>query len=156
MESCNGGEGEEEVVGEGEDENDEGEEEREDTGDEDNGDEETSDGVSESPGDGHTYPFILPKIWTVNDFMPTMSIEVFNTLQDHYQIPNHIPIRLPGKFGKCYSGRTANIGMYNAMFMAGLRLPLTALHRQLANFLGLSISQVAPNAWRIFIGAEIL
>ena len=32
MESCNGGEGEEEVVGEGEDENDEGEEEREDTG----------------------------------------------------------------------------------------------------------------------------
>ena len=137
MESCNGGEGEEEVVGEGEDENDKGEKEREDTGDKDNGDEETFDGVSGGPGDGHTRPFILPKIWIVNDFMPTMSTEVFNTLQDHYQIPDHIPIRLPGKFGKCYSGRTANVGMYDAMFVAGLRLPLTALHRQLANFFGI-------------------
>ena len=31
-----------------------------------------------------------------------------------------------------------------------------ALHRQLANFLGLSVSQVAPNNWKIFIGVEIL
>ena len=93
MESCNGGEGEEEVVGEGKDENDEGEKEREDTKDEDNGDEETSNGVSGSPGNGHTRPFILLKIWTINDFMPTMSTEVFNTLQDHYQILDHIPIR---------------------------------------------------------------
>ena len=46
--------------------------------------------------------------------------------------------------------------MYDAMFAARLRLPLTALHCQLANFLGLSVSQIAPNAWRIFIGAEIL
>ena len=83
------------MVGEGEDENDEGEKEREDTRDEDNGDEETSNGVSGSPEDGHTRPFILPKIWTVNDFMPTMSTEAFNTLQDHYQILDHILIRLP-------------------------------------------------------------
>ena len=46
--------------------------------------------------------------------------------------------------------------MYDAMFAAGLRLPLTALHRQFANFLGLSDSQIALNAWRIFIGVEIL
>ena len=46
--------------------------------------------------------------------------------------------------------------MHNAMFVVGLRLPLTTLHRQLAIFLGLSVSQIAPNAWRIFIGAEIL
>ena len=72
------------MVGEGEDENDEGEKEREDTGDEDNGDEETSDGVSGSPRDGHTHPFILPKIWTVNDFMSIMSAKFFNTLQDCY------------------------------------------------------------------------
>ena len=49
-----------------------------------------------------------------------------------------------------------DVGMYNAMFAVGLRLPLTALYRQLANFLGLFVSQIAPNAWRIFIGAEIL
>ena len=46
--------------------------------------------------------------------------------------------------------------MYDAMFAAGLRLPLTALHRQLVDYLGLSVSQIALNAWRTFIGAEIL
>ena len=46
--------------------------------------------------------------------------------------------------------------MYNAMFAIGLRLPLMVLHCQLANFLGLSVSQIASNAWRIFIGVEIL
>ena len=46
--------------------------------------------------------------------------------------------------------------MYDAMFAADLRLPLTALHHQLVDFLGLSVSQIAPNALRTFIGAEIL
>ena len=113
-------------------------------------------GSSGSPKDGHIHPFILPKIWTVNDFLPTMTINIFKNLRDHYQIPDHILIHLPGKFEKCYLGKTANVRMYDAMFAAGLRLPLTALHCQLANFLGLFVSQIAPNAWRIFIGVEIL
>ena len=46
--------------------------------------------------------------------------------------------------------------MYDAMFAVGLRLSLTTLHRQLVDFLGLSVSQITPNAWRNFIGAEIL
>ena len=71
---------------------------------------------------------------------------IFENLRDRYQILDHIPIRLPGKFKKCYSRKTANIDMYDAMFTAGLRLPLTTLHRQLANFLGLSVNQIAPNA----------
>ena len=82
--------------------------------------------------------------------------KVFNTLCDRYQILDNIPIHLPRKFEKCHSGKTTNVGMYDAMFAARLRLPLMALHRQLANFLGLSVSQIAPNAWRIFIGAKIL
>ena len=85
-----------------------------------------------------------------------MSDKVFNILRDRYQILDNIPIRFPGKFEKCYSGKIADVGMYDAMFATRLRLPLTALHRQLANFLGLSVSQIAPNTWRIFIGAEIL
>ena len=52
--------------------------------------------------------------------------------------------------------RTVDVGMYDAMFSAGLRLPLTTLHRQLVDYLGLSVSQIAPNAWRNFIGVEIL
>ena len=86
----------------------------------------------------------------------TMATNIFKNLQDHFQIPDHIPIRLPGKFEKCYSGKITDVGMYEAMFVAGLRLPWTALHHQLANFLGLSVSQITPNAWRIFIRAKIL
>ena len=157
VESCGGEEGEEEEVDEGEDEGDEGEEEGEDDGDEEEVDERTLEGGSlRSPRDGHTRPFILPKMWTVNDFKPTMTANIFKNLRDCYQIPNHISIHLSGKFEKCYSGKTVDVGMYDAMFAAGLRLPLMALHSQLANFLGLSINQIAPNAWRIFIGVEIL
>lgn len=85
-----------------------------------------------------------------------MSSKVFNTFRNLYQIPEHIPLQLPRKFEKCYLGRTMDIGMYDPMFTAGLRLSLTELHRQLANYLGLSISQLALNAWMIFIGAKVI
>ena len=49
-----------------------------------------------------------------------------------------------------------DIGMYDAMFAVGLRLPLTELHRQLANYMGLFVNQIAPNAWKIFIGVEVI
>ena len=85
-----------------------------------------------------------------------MNDKIFKKLRVRYQILEHIPIRLPKENEKCYSRRTADVGMYDAMFAARLRLPLTALHRQLVDFLGLSISQIAPNAWRTFIGVEML
>ena len=99
-----------------------------------------------SLGDGHTHPFIFPKMWTVNDFKQTMTTNIFKNLRDRYQIPDNIPIRLTGKFEKCYSGKTVDVGMYDAMFVAGLRLPLTTLYHQLANFLRLFVSQITPNA----------
>ena len=69
-----------------------------------------------------------------------MSDKVFKELHTWYQILEHIPIHLPRENERCYSRRTADIGMYVAMFAAGLRLPLMVLHRQLANFLGMSIN----------------
>ena len=146
--------GEDEVVSEGENEDDDGERGRESDEDENIGEEEVLESTSGSPGDD--CPFILPKKWIVNDFLPTMSGKVFKTLCGCYQIPNNIPIHLPGKFERCFSRKTTDDSMYDAMFATGLRLPLTALHHQLANFLGLSVSQIAPNAWRIFIRAKIL
>ena len=85
-----------------------------------------------------------------------MSDKIFSELRVRYQIPEHIPIRLPYKNEKCYMGRTADVGMYDAMFAAGLRILLTALHRQLVDYLGLSVNKIAPNTWRTFIEAEIL
>ena len=153
-------EDEEDYIGkEDEEERDEGEVEGDGAmeGDEDDTDDRAPEiGSLGNPESGYTHPFILSKIWTVNDFLPMMTAKIFKDLRDCYQIPDHIPIYLPGKFEKCYSGKTANFGMYDAILATGLRLPLTSLHCQLAKFLGLSVSQIAPNAWRIFIGAEIL
>ena len=118
-------------------------------GEENDGDESddgkgSSEGASAGLGDNR--PFILPAEWVVNKFLPSMSDKIFSELRVRYQIPEHIPIRLPYENEKCYTGRTADVGMYDAMFAAGLRLPLTALHRQLVDYLGLSISQIALNA----------
>ena len=149
-------EGGENYIGEeDEEERDEGEVKREGEvkgdevtdGDEDDTDDRAPEiGSSGNPKSGHTRPFILPKIWTVNNFLPTMTAKIFKDLRDRYQFPNHIPIRLPGKFEKCYSRKTADFGIYDAILAARLRLPLTTLPRQLANFLSLSVSQIAPNS----------
>ena len=42
------------------------------------------------------------------------------------------------------------------MLKAGLRFPLSSLHRELLKYLDLSINQVSPNTWRVFITMKIL
>ena len=75
-----GGESEEER-----EEGDEGGEEREDDWDEGEVDGRAfEEGSSRSPRDGHILPFILPKMWTVNDFKPMMTTNVFKNLRDYY------------------------------------------------------------------------
>ena len=106
---------------------------------------EEENGENESDGDDVDVdrddgPFILPEDWAVNKFFLMMSDKNFRELHTCYQIPDHIPIRLPRKNERCYSRRTADVGMYDAMFAAGLRLQLTAIHRQLADFLGLFVT----------------
>ena len=101
--------------------------EEESGGDESDDGEGSSEGASAGPGDNR--PFILPAEWAVNKFLPSMSNKIFSELRVRYQIPEHIPIRLPYENEKCYTGRTADIGMYDAMFTAGLRILLTTLHR---------------------------
>lgn len=85
-----------------------------------------------------------------------MSDEVFARLRPRFQIPANVPIRKDNLGKKCYDGRSSDVDFYEAAFIAGLRLPLSFLHRQLASFMGVSVCQIAPNAWRIFIGAEML
>ena len=42
------------------------------------------------------------------------------------------------------------------MLKAGLRFSLSSLHRELLKYLGLFVTQISPNAWRVFIAMEIL
>ena len=45
-------------------------------GDENDADDRTPEvGSSRNPGSGHTHPFILPQMWTVNDFLPKMTTD---------------------------------------------------------------------------------
>ena len=89
-----GEEGKEEIVSE-EGEVEEGKEERNSDGDGDEGDEESCEGTLGSLGGN--CPFILPKDWAVNKFLPKMSDRVFKELYTRYQILGRILIRLPRK-----------------------------------------------------------
>ena len=88
---------------------------------------------------------MLPK-WTVNAFTSTIKEAHFKTLRANYQIPNYIPIRLPYKSKKCYYEGIDSVGVYEQVLKASLRFPLNSLHRELLKYLGLSVSQISPNA----------
>ena len=92
----------------------------------------------------------------VNAFTPTINEAHFKTLRANYQIPYYIPIRLPYKSEKCYYEGVDDVRVYEQVLKAGLRFPLNSLHHELLKYLGLSISQISPNAWRVFIAMEVL
>ena len=94
--------------------------------------------------------------WTVNDFWSTIKEKHFSTLRANFQIPDNIPICLPNESEKCYYEGVERVGVYKQMLKAGLRFPLSSLHRELLKYLALSVNQVSPNAWRVFIAMEVL
>ena len=100
--------------------------------------------------------FIMLPEWTVNNFVSTIKENHFKTLRENFQILDNIPIRLPYKSEKCYYDRVDGVGVYEQMLKAGLRFPLSSLHRELLKCLGLSVNQVSPNAWRVFIAMDVL
>ena len=100
--------------------------------------------------------FIMLPEWTVNHFESTIKENHFKTLRENYQILENIPIRFPYKSEKCYYDGVEGVGVYEQMLKAELRFPLSSLHRELLKCLGLSVNQVSPNAWRVFIVMEIL
>ena len=92
----------------------------------------------------------------MNDFLSKMFDNVFGRFRPQFQIPEDIPLRKLGKKENRYSGRIADIGFYEPVFIPSLRLPLTELRQQLVDYLSVSVSQIYPNVWRIFIGAKVL
>ena len=84
--------------------------------------------------------FVMLPEWTVNFFTSTIKEAHFKTLRANYQIPDYIPIRLPYKSEKCYYKGVDDVGVYEQVLKAGLRFPLNSLHRELLEYLGLSVS----------------
>ena len=100
--------------------------------------------------------FVMLLEWTVNAFMSTIKEPHFKTLRANYQIPDYILICLPYKSEKCYYEEVDGVGVYEQVLKAGLRFPLNSLHCELLKYLGLSVSQISPNVWRVFITMEVM
>ena len=96
--------------------------------------------------------------WSVHDFLVGMIKDMFSRLRPRFHILNDMPIRKGHKGEKCYTEGLLDVGFYVVAFIAGLCLPLTSLHHGGHWFfrLGVSICQIALNAWRTFIGVEVL
>ncbi|XP_030968662.1 uncharacterized protein LOC115989139 [Quercus lobata] len=98
---------------------------------------------------------MLPE-WIVHRFTSVIRERHFSTFRTNFQIPDYIPIRLPYVSERCYYDGVEGVGVYEQVLKAGLRFPLSTLHRELLHYLGLSVTQISPNAWRVFIAMEIL
>ena len=88
----------------------------------------------------------MSPIWTINDFISTIKENHFKTLKGKYQIPENIPLCLPYKSEKCYYDDVDGVGVYEQMLKAELRFPLSSLHHQLLQHLGLSVTQISLNS----------
>ena len=75
--------------------------------------------------------FVMLLEWTVNYFLSIIKEKHFKTFKDNYQIPDNISIRLPHKSERCYYEGVEGVGVYEQMLKAGLRFPLSSLHREL-------------------------
>ena len=95
--------------------------------------------------------FILLPLWMVNGFISKIKESHFKTLRDKYQIPVHIPMHLPYKSEKCYYEGLEDKGIYEQMLKAGLRFPLSTLHRRLLQYLGLSVNQISQMPGGFFL-----
>ena len=100
--------------------------------------------------------FIMLPEWMVHKFTSVIREKHFSTFRANFQIPDYIPIRLPYVSEKCYYEGVEGVGVYEQMLKVGLRFPLSTLYRELLKYLGLSIIQISPNTWRVFIAMEIL
>ena len=89
--------------------------------------------------DGLREFIMLPK-WTVHKFTSVIKEKHFSTFRANFQIPDYIPIRLTYVSKKCYYNGVEGIEVYEQMLKAGLRFPLSTLHRELLKYLGLSVT----------------
>ena len=61
--------------------------------------------------------FVMLPEWMVNNFRSTIKEVHFKTIRAIYQIPDHIPIRLPYQAEKCYYDGVDDLGVYDPSYL---------------------------------------
>ena len=84
-------------------------------------------GIKSVVGANGLREFVMLPEWTVNNFRSPIKEVHFKTIRAIYQIPDHIPIRLPYKAEKCYYDGVDDVGVYEQALKDGLRFPLNTL-----------------------------
>ena len=75
--------------------------------------------------------FVMLPEWSVNNFTSSIKEKHFKTFKAPFQMPDNIFVCLPYMSEKCYYEGLEGVGVYEQMLKAGLRFPLSFLHREL-------------------------
>ena len=93
-------------------------------------------------------------VFTSQGTLSSLFVSDLDRIRKRYDFPMGFSLAVPSEEAHIY--RPGFVTLYEDAFIAGLRIPLHPLARDLLIFLGIAPGQLAPNGWRFLIGAIYL
>ena len=75
-----------------------------------------------------------------------MTQDDLDDLRETYSFPVGIQARIPEEGETILSTRPGEVAFYEAVFPAGLRLPIHPIIKRILNFYNICLAQLSPNA----------
>ncbi|GFS41680.1 hypothetical protein Acr_00g0075760 [Actinidia rufa] len=107
----------------------------------------------------------LPPVLTNSPKMDTSSLTKENNVMSQaeldnlgatYSFPPRVLLRIPGDGETILSARQGEVAFYEAVFLAGLRLPIHPTIREILIHYKICPAQLSPNAWRSVICSLVI